>query len=92
MALDVEESLYALIARYFLKPIEAIDENTRFKKDLKADSLDFLEFVLLTEEHFRCPLDDDALSEVVTVGQFSRLLQDSIGLKPAQKENDETII
>lgn len=83
--MNVEESLYALIARYFFKPAETIGANTRFKKDLKADSLDFLEFVLLTEERFRCPLDDEELADVVTVGQFSRLLQDSIERKSAKK-------
>lgn len=83
--MDVEENLYALISRYFFKPLEEISAETRFKKDLKADSLDFLEFVLLAEERFRCPLDDDALAEVVTVGHFSRLLIDTIEARAARK-------
>ena len=86
MALDVDESLYALVARYFLKPKEKIGANTRFKKDLKADSLDFLEFVLLVEEGYRCPLDDESLSSVVTVGQFSQLLEMSITKNSLGKE------
>lgn len=84
--MDVEESLYALVARYFLKPVERIGADTRFKKDLKADSLDFLEFVLLAEEAYRCPLDDEALASVVTVGEFLQLLKTEMVQKSLGKE------
>lgn len=86
MALDVEEGLYTLVSRYFWKPRGKIGANTRFKKDLKADSLDFLEFVLIVEEAYRCPLDDEALSSVVTVGDFSQLLEMSIARNDLGKE------
>lgn len=84
--MDVEEGLYALVAAYFLKPVERIGANTRFKKDLKADSLDFLEFVLLVEEEYHCPLDDESLSSVTTVGEFLHLLEDGLVRKSMGKE------
>ena len=69
-----EDSIYALIAKFFHKKREDIHSNTRFRRDLKADSIDFLELVLLTEDRLSCRIDDTELAGVTTVGQYIQLV------------------
>ncbi|MEG0875144.1 MAG: acyl carrier protein [Clostridiales bacterium] len=69
-----EDSFYPLVAGSFHRLPEEINENTRFKKDLKVDSLGFLEMILNVECYYHCVLDDELLSLVITVGDLKRLL------------------
>lgn len=79
--MDTEEILYDLIRRSTLRPRPVIGGETRFRKDLKMDSFDFLNLVLRIEARFRCRLDDDILAGVVTVGQLALLLTDTLAAK-----------
>ena len=46
-----------------------IEESTRFREDLEADSLDLYELVMELEEEFDINIPDDAAEKIQTVGQ-----------------------
>lgn len=47
----------------------AIDESTRFKEDLEADSLDLYTLVQELEDRYGVRISDDAAAGILTVGQ-----------------------
>jgi acyl carrier protein len=46
-----------------------IREQTRFKEDLEADSLDLVELTVELEDHYGIRIPDDQASKITTVGQ-----------------------
>ena len=46
-----------------------IAEQTRFKEDLEADSLDLVELTVELEDHYGIRIPDDEAAKIVTVGQ-----------------------
>jgi acyl carrier protein len=46
-----------------------ITEETRFKEDLEADSLDLVELVLELEDTYGIRIPDDQAARILTVGQ-----------------------
>ena len=48
---------------------ERIREETRFKEDLEADSLDLVELTVELEDHYGIRIPDDQASKILTVGQ-----------------------
>jgi acyl carrier protein len=48
---------------------ERIDETTRFKEDLEADSLDLYTLIQELEDTYGISISDDQAAEIVTVGQ-----------------------
>ena len=48
---------------------ERIDESTRFKEDLEADSLDLYTLVQELEDSYGVRMSDEQAAQVLTVGQ-----------------------
>jgi acyl carrier protein len=48
---------------------ERIEETTRFKEDLEADSLDLYTLVQELEDTYGISISDEQAAEIVTVGQ-----------------------
>ena len=46
-----------------------IDEGTRFKEDLEADSLDLVELVVELEDSYGVRIPDEEAARILTVGQ-----------------------
>lgn len=46
-----------------------IDETTRFREDLDADSLDLYELVMELEDRYKIRMSEEEAAEVKTVGQ-----------------------
>lgn len=53
-----------------------ITENTNFKEDLNADSLDLFELVMALEEEFDIEIPSEDLENLVTVGNVMEYLAD----------------
>jgi acyl carrier protein len=50
-------------------PAEAIKEETRFREDLDADSLDLYELVMELEDSYGVTVSEEEAAEIETVGQ-----------------------
>ena len=48
---------------------DQIDESTRFKEDLEADSLDLVELVVELEDRYGIRIPDEQAARILTVGQ-----------------------
>jgi len=48
--------------------VERIDESTRFKEDLDADSLDLYELVMELEDRYGVSVSEEQASRIETVG------------------------
>jgi acyl carrier protein len=48
---------------------ERIDEGTRFKEDLEADSLDLVELLVELEDRYGIRIPDEQAAKMLTVGQ-----------------------
>ena len=53
-----------------------LTEDTRFKEDLEADSLDLFELVMAWEEEYGVEIPSEGLEKMETVGAVIRYLQD----------------
>ena len=49
-------------------PIERIEEGTRFKEDLDADSLDLYELVMELEDNYGVKVSEEQAAGIATVG------------------------
>ncbi len=72
------EEVFTLIQGHLADELDIdparIDESTRFKEDLDADSLDLVEVVLALEEKFGIEISDDQIAGVKTVGEAADLV------------------
>jgi acyl carrier protein len=53
---------------------EKIQENTRFREDLDADSLDLYELVMELEDRYKLRVSEEEAAEIETVGQAVDLI------------------
>lgn len=62
------EKLKEIIAEKLGTDIDDIKEESRFKEDLEADSLDLFELVMAIEEEFGATIPSEDLEKLATVG------------------------
>ena len=55
--------------------VEQLNEDTSFKDDLGADSLDLYEMVMALEDEYGIEIDTDELTDLSTVGDFMEYLK-----------------
>ncbi len=67
------ESVFALIQAHLVDELDAdpssIDESTRFKEDLEADSLDLYTLVQELEDSYGVKMSDEQAAQILTVAQ-----------------------
>ncbi len=54
---------------------DTVAPETRFKEDLKADSLDLVELLMAFEEKFQAKIPDQDVKKIVTVGDVAMYIQ-----------------
>lgn len=62
------EKVKEIVAESLGADIETITEETTFKEDLGADSLDLFEMVMALEEEYSVEIPTDDLEKILTVG------------------------
>jgi acyl carrier protein len=67
------EEVFSLIQSHLADELEVdparIDDSTRFKEDLEADSLDLYTLVQELEDSYRVRISDEEAARIVSVGQ-----------------------
>lgn len=60
--------------------VENISEDTKLIEDLKYDSVDIIDFIVLLEEYFQTDFDEveNLIDKIDTVGHISELIQNMI--------------
>jgi len=66
---EVFDKINSLIADKFEVEPSTITRETSFTKDLDADSIDLVEFVLELEDAFGSEIPDDDAEKITTVGE-----------------------
>lgn len=66
---EVFERIRAHLAEELELDPESIEENSRFKEDLRADSLHLVELVVELEDEYGVKIPDDEAVKLLTVGQ-----------------------
>jgi acyl carrier protein len=66
------EEIFALVRRHLAEELEVdangIEEGTRFKEDLDADSLDLYELVMELEDRYGISVSEEQAAKIKTVG------------------------
>ena len=70
------EKLKQLLSEQFGYDESTITEDTDFKDDLGADSLDLFEMVMALEEEYSVEIPAEDLAEINTVGDIINYLRD----------------
>ena len=65
---EIFNKIKTLITDNFNVDQDKITENTNFKNDLDADSIDLVEFILQLEDEFGSEIPDDEAEKIKTVG------------------------
>ena len=69
------EKIKALVAENLGVEESKIIENSSFKEDLGADSLDLFEMVMGLEEEFEIEIPTEDLEQIVTVGDVVKYIE-----------------
>ena len=75
--MDIEKKIYESIASQFGVEANTLNENTSFKEDLNADSLDLVELIVALETELNIEADDD-LEKIETIGDCIKFVKKSI--------------
>lgn len=70
------EKIKKIIAEQLSVEGDSITEETNFKDDLGADSLDLFELVMALEDEYSVEIPSEELQDIKTVGDVIKYLQD----------------
>jgi len=68
MAENLEEKVMRIIVEQLEVPADKVTMSASFSDDLKADSIDRLEMVVVLEEAFKIEIPDEDAEKIKTVG------------------------
>jgi acyl carrier protein len=68
MAENLEEKVMKIIVEQLEVPADKVTMSASFSDDLKADSIDRLEMVVVLEEAFKIEIPDEEAEKIKTVG------------------------
>jgi len=74
----VKDRVYKIIVSQLGMKEDQISPESHFVDDLKADSLDQVEMVMLFEEEFDVEIPDDVAEKMVTVGHVLKYIESHV--------------
>jgi len=77
LQMDTLAKIKELIANQLNIAIETVTDEKEIVRDLGADSLDIVEMVMSIEEEFGIQVDDDKMSDIKTVGDIAKLVEEN---------------
>lgn len=77
--MNVKEKLYSLVAKQFGVSVDSLNPDTRFIEDVKAKSLDIMEFIYNIEDAFDIEVDDDVIRELTTLEKAQAYIEKCLG-------------
>jgi acyl carrier protein len=78
MADKVYEKVRELLSSQFDVQIDKISRETNIVDDLGADSLDFVEMIMMLEEEFGIVVTDESMYAFKTVGEVASFIEDML--------------
>jgi acyl carrier protein len=72
---DVFKEVQAIIVELLGVEPERITPESRFREDLKADSLDLVELIMAFEEQFGSEISDEDAQKITTVGEAVKYVE-----------------
>jgi len=63
----IEEKIFNIVVDQFNVDRESISNETSFKNDLNADSLDLVELIMALEDEFDLELEDENIEDIHTI-------------------------
>jgi acyl carrier protein len=78
MVNGVYEKVRELLASQFEADISKIDGNTNIAEDLGADSLDFVEMIMMLEEEFGIVVTDESMYSFKTVREVTEFIEKTL--------------
>lgn len=75
MSQEIYNKVATIIAEQFNEPVENLTPNTRFKEDLKADSIAVVELIMAFEDAFGETIDDELAQSMATIGDVVNLIE-----------------
>ena len=69
------EKIKEIVAESLNADVETLTEETSFKDDLGADSLDLFEMVMAFEEEFEVEIPSEDLEQIATIGDVVKYLE-----------------
>ncbi|KRN29639.1 hypothetical protein IV38_GL000526 [Lactobacillus selangorensis] len=72
---EIYDKIAKLLEDHFDLTADKISNDLNFKRDLDADSIDMVEFVLELEDTFGAEIPDDDAEKIQTVGDAVKYIQ-----------------
>jgi acyl carrier protein len=86
---QVLERIRAHLADELTIDPEQIEESTRFREDLEADSLDLYTLVQELEDRYGVHITDEQAARILTVGQAVDFVLDVSSARPSASATDD---
>jgi acyl carrier protein len=81
--MNIEQQVIQVIAKELRMREDAVTINSHFKRNLGLDSLDYLELVLVVEEHFHIQLPEERAKKIWNVRGVVQIVEEVLQSKTA---------
>lgn len=75
---NIDQKIYQAISTQFNVSLDDLKEETSFKNDLNADSLDLVELIMALEAELGIEAEDDDLENIETIGDCLKYVEKSV--------------